>query len=117
VRQNKQYLHASRILSAKKGAEHKDSLKPEPAEYAKSGSDSGAAQSDTAFDPNQTAPEEEGDGGPEQNSGNLDMSPGNTKASMPRDPQEGGAEKAPDQQDRERTSGAGGARKDGNGPR
>lgn len=59
-------IHRSRVLSAKKGAEDRESVNAEPAEYAKSGSDAQAAHSDTAFDPNETRPEAEEDGGKEQ---------------------------------------------------
>lgn len=45
---------------ARKDTMDKDSLKPEPNEYSKSGSDDAAARVDnTAFDPDQTRPEEQ----------------------------------------------------------
>lgn len=45
---------------ARKDAQDKDSLKPEPNEYSKSGSDDAAAATEkAAFDPSQTRPEEE----------------------------------------------------------
>ena len=45
---------------ARKDAQDKDSLKPEPNEYSKSGSDDEAARiEETAFDPNKTSPEEQ----------------------------------------------------------
>lgn len=47
-------------LQARKDTQDKDSLKPEPNEYSKSGSDDNAARVEqTAFDPNKTSPEEE----------------------------------------------------------
>jgi hypothetical protein len=47
-------------LQARKDTQDKDSLKPEPNEYSKSGSDDNAARvEETAFDPNKTSPEEE----------------------------------------------------------
>ncbi|KEQ87170.1 hypothetical protein M438DRAFT_343545 [Aureobasidium pullulans EXF-150] len=49
-------------LQARKDAQDKDSLKPEPNEYSKSGSDDEAARvEDTAFNPNKTTPEEQHD--------------------------------------------------------
>ena len=48
------------IQFARKNTQDKDSLKPEPNEYSKSGSDDAAAAVEgAAFDPNQTRPEEE----------------------------------------------------------
>ena len=48
------------IRLARKDTQDKDSLKPEPNEYSKSGSDDAAAAVEgAAFDPNQTRPEEE----------------------------------------------------------
>lgn len=47
---------------ARKDTQDKDSMKIEPNEYSKSGSDNAAAEvSDTAFDPDQTSPEEQHD--------------------------------------------------------
>jgi hypothetical protein len=49
-------------LQARKDAQDKDSLKPEPNEYSKSGSDDEAARVEkAAFDPSKTSPEEEHD--------------------------------------------------------
>lgn len=49
-------------LQARKDAQGKDDLKPEPNEYSKSGSDDEAARiEDTAFDPNKTSPETQHD--------------------------------------------------------
>jgi hypothetical protein len=48
------------VRLARKDTQDKDSLKPEPNEYSKSGSDdAAAATANTAFDPNKTSPEEE----------------------------------------------------------
>jgi len=45
---------------ARKDAQSKDSLKPEPNEYSKSGSDDAAAATEkAAFDPSKTSPEAE----------------------------------------------------------
>lgn len=45
---------------ARKDTQDKDSLKPEPNEYSKSGSDDAAAAVEqAAFDPNQTRPEQQ----------------------------------------------------------
>ena len=50
----------SPIQLARKDTQDKDSLKPEPNEYSKSGSDDAAAAVEqAAFDPNQTRPEQE----------------------------------------------------------
>lgn len=52
------YLHASPFQLARKDAQGKDELKPEPNEYSKSGSDDAAARTEgAAFDPNTTSPE------------------------------------------------------------
>jgi hypothetical protein len=48
------------VRLARKDTQDKDSLKPEPNEYSKSGSDDAAAAVEqAAFDPNQTRPEQE----------------------------------------------------------
>ena len=48
------------IRLARKDTQDKDSLKPEPTEYSKSGSDDAAAATEkAAFDPSSTRPEEE----------------------------------------------------------
>jgi len=50
----------SPLSLARKDTQDKDSLKPEPNEYSKSGSDDAAAAVEqAAFDPNQTRPEQE----------------------------------------------------------
>lgn len=64
-------LHVSSRALARKDAQDKDSLKPEPNEYSKSASDDQAAKSmeDTAFSPDKTSPEEQlDDAGGEANS-------------------------------------------------
>lgn len=56
---------------ARKDAQDKDSLKPEPNEYSKSGSDDAAAAvEDAAFDPSKTKPEE-AHASAEKESGNV----------------------------------------------
>ncbi|KAH7119756.1 hypothetical protein B0J11DRAFT_534546 [Dendryphion nanum] len=96
----------SRQLFAQKDAQDKDSLKPRSTEYSKSGSDDdAAANSDAAFNPNKTNPEEELDTSEEGHGGEkgpLNASPANQKISQPRDQQEGGAQGSP------RTSSSGG---------
>ena len=50
----------SPLNQARKDTQDKDSLKPEPNEYSKSGSDDAAAATEkAAFDPSSTRPEEE----------------------------------------------------------
>ena len=50
----------SPLNQARKDTQDKDSLKPEPTEYSKSGSDDAAAATEkAAFDPSSTRPEEE----------------------------------------------------------
>jgi hypothetical protein len=52
----------TRNLQARKDTQDKDSLKPEPYEYSKSGTDDQAARVEqTAFDPSKTSPEEQHD--------------------------------------------------------
>lgn len=49
-------------FAARKDAQGKDDLKPEPNEYSKSGSDDAAARvEETAFDPDKTSPEAQHD--------------------------------------------------------
>jgi len=97
---------------AQKDAQDKDSLKPRSTEYSKSGSDDGAAHSDTAFDPNQTRPETEeataeSEAGGKDNT--LNASPGNPDISQPNSPGVGGSGNAPDK----KQSGGGSAPKNG----
>jgi len=99
-----------------KDDQDKDSLKPRSSEYSKSGSggDDGAASSDAAFDPGQTRPEEQErnvgkeSGGDANNS--LGVSPANSKVSEGKGDK---VEKAGENRDRKRTSGAGSAPKAG----
>lgn len=59
LRASRPFTQATPTL-ARKDTQHKDSLKPEPNEYSKSGSDDAAAAvENAAFDPKQTSPEEE----------------------------------------------------------
>ncbi|KZF21096.1 hypothetical protein L228DRAFT_284168 [Xylona heveae TC161] len=113
-----QSLSSSAILSARKDAQDKDSLKPEPTEYSKSGSDAQAAQTEeAAFDPQKTSPEtEKGTAGSEANDSNpLEVSPANQEVSKPRGSTEGGPEgSAPG--GRERASGGGSPKKHGKTP-
>ncbi|KAI5244073.1 hypothetical protein E4T43_03890 [Aureobasidium subglaciale] len=103
-------------LQAAKDTQDKDSLKPEPNEYSKSGSDDQAARvEDTAFNPNKTTPEEQHDSaGRESGSATnpLNVSPANQEVSKPRSPTEGGAEgsaasSSDSPSDRSRSSGKG----------
>ena len=61
---------STRQLAAKDSMD-KDSVKPEPNEYSKSGSDDGAALEDTAFDPSQTSPEQQRDSAGSGTSGGV----------------------------------------------
>ena len=56
----RQLSTSTRYLAAKDSMD-KDTVKPEPNEYSKSGSDDGAALEDAAFDPSQTSPEQQRD--------------------------------------------------------
>lgn len=108
------FLSTTPARFAQKDAQDKDSLKPRSTEYAKSGSDDGAAHSDAAFDPKQTSPEEaeataEKEAGGPQNS--LNASPGNKKVSEPNSPDVGGNGGAPDK----KSSGGGSAPKNSTG--
>ncbi|KAK8158059.1 hypothetical protein BKA80DRAFT_184002, partial [Phyllosticta citrichinensis] len=106
----------ARSLFPAKDTQDKDSLNPTSTEYSKSSGDDAAAQTtDAAFNPNKTSPEEETatanrESGEDTNP--LDVSPGNPEISKPRDPTEGGADKAP-QKERARTSGHGSPKKAG----
>ncbi|KAM0723969.1 hypothetical protein Q7P37_000960 [Cladosporium fusiforme] len=82
-------------LLARKDTQHKDSLKPEPNEYSKSGSDDAAAAvENAAFDPKQTRPETEkasaeAESGSEQQTSPLDVSPANHDVSATKTKNEG----------------------------
>ncbi|KAG9558685.1 hypothetical protein KCU77_g7257, partial [Aureobasidium melanogenum] len=114
-------------LQARKDAQSKDSLKPEPNEYSKSGSDDEAARVEqTAFDPNKTSPEEQHDSaGSEsaqlgQASNPLNVSPANQEVSQPRGSTEGGhegsaASSSDSPSDRSRSSGSGSPNKGSKG--
>jgi hypothetical protein len=106
------FISSTITRSAQKDSQDKDSLKPRSTEYSKSGSDDGAAHSDTAFDPNQTKPETEeasveSEAGSKDNS--LNASPGNPDISQPNDPNVGGSGNAPEK----KQSGGGSAPKNG----
>ena len=60
LRQPLCFSTSTRQLAAKDSMD-KDTVKPEPNEYSKSGSDDSAALEDTAFDPSQTSPEQQRD--------------------------------------------------------
>ncbi|KAI4749011.1 hypothetical protein E4T44_13027 [Aureobasidium sp. EXF-8845] len=120
-------------LQARKDTQDKDSLKPEPNEYSKSGSDDNAARVEqTAFDPSKTSPEEQhASAGSEssekltpakvgQSSNPLDVSPANQEVSKPRGSQEGGAQGSAassdsSPSDRARSSGSGSPTKSSQG--
>ncbi|KAL1986569.1 hypothetical protein VTN96DRAFT_6147 [Rasamsonia emersonii] len=76
----------------------RNTLNPLRSEYSKSGTDDEVATHQVAFDPDNTAPEDEVDaaGHESRRRGNtsnpLDVSPGNQEVSKARDPMEGGAE-------------------------
>ncbi|EUC29434.1 hypothetical protein COCCADRAFT_106537 [Bipolaris zeicola 26-R-13] len=108
------FLSTSPARFAQKDAQDKDSLNPRSTEYAKSGSDDGAAHTDAAFNPSKTSPEaEEADAereaGGKQNS--LNVSPGNKDISEPNSPTVGGHGGAPNK----KSSGAGSAPKNSSG--
>ncbi|THX89561.1 hypothetical protein D6D05_01144 [Aureobasidium pullulans] len=103
-------------LQARKDVQDKDSLKPEPNEYSKSGSDDEAARvEDTAFNPNKTTPEEQHDSAESESgkaSNPLNVSPANQEVSKPRGATEGGhegsaASSSDSPSDRSRSSGGG----------
>jgi hypothetical protein len=108
-------LSTSTPLSARKGAEDKDSLQPRRSEYSQTGGDDAAAEnSDAAFNPNKTRPEEEVDTAGTNKKDNphggnpLDVSPGNTDVSKPSSGENRKAENT-----NEKRSGAGSAPKAG----
>ncbi|GAB7328956.1 hypothetical protein MBLNU13_g00826t1 [Cladosporium sp. NU13] len=112
------------IQLARKDTQDKDSLKPEPNEYSKSGSDDAAAAVEgAAFDPNQTRPEEEHaraakESGSDTNP--LEASPANHEISQSKVDKEGktgGASGGQVTKDRESAaqSGGSGAPKSGGG--
>lgn len=111
------FLSTTAPRFARKDTQDKDSLKPESNEYSKSGSDSAAAASDAAFDPNKTSPESaeqtsENEGQDKSGEGDpLNASPANPSISKPRGAQEGGAEDGK----RTKTSGGGSPNKSGGG--
>ncbi|KAG9524078.1 hypothetical protein KCU71_g10468, partial [Aureobasidium melanogenum] len=114
-------------LQARKDAQSKDSLKPEPNEYSKSGSDDEAARVEqTAFDPNKTSPEEQHDSAASESaqlgqaSNPLNVSPANQEVSKPRGSTEGGhqgsaASSSDSPSDRSRSSGSGSPNKGSKG--
>ncbi|KAK4901667.1 hypothetical protein LTR27_001439 [Elasticomyces elasticus] len=118
-------FHVSTQQAARKDAMDKDSLKPEPNEYSKSGSDDAAAAvDDAAFDPSKTSPEEEHksaeaqSGSPSDNP--LEVSPANQEVSKPKEQAQGeteasSAESSGGPSDRRRTSGGGSPPKSGGG--
>lgn len=60
IRNQHRHLHNSSAVSTKKESlQDKDSINTDSNEYSKSGGDKAAAHSDTAFDPNETRPEQE----------------------------------------------------------
>jgi len=98
--------HATAPLRrAYKDDQDRESLKPGRQETSKSGGDEEAAQSDAAFDPNKTSPEEAKDAAGAEAGGNpLEVSPANKDVSRPR----GGEEEArgrADTPDKQRRSG------------
>ncbi|EOA88109.1 hypothetical protein ACJQWK_01502 [Exserohilum turcicum] len=107
------FLSTTPARLAQKDAQDKDSLKPRSTEYSKSGSDDGAAHSETAFDPSKTSPEEEEAtsereaGGPNNS---MNVSPGNKDISEPNRP-DAGHGGAPNK----KSSGAGSAPKNSTG--
>jgi hypothetical protein len=106
------FLRTTPSRLASKDSQDKDSLNPRSTEYAKSGSDDGAAHSDAAFDPNQTSPEEaEATAEKEGGDNSLNASPSNPGISKPNSSDVGGSGGAPSK----KGSGGGGAPKAGGG--
>lgn len=106
------FLSSTPFRSATKGAEDKDTLKPTSSEYSKSGSDDGAAHTDTAFDPSQTRPAEEEASAERQaqsKDNSLSASPANKDISQPNSRGVGGNGGSP----AKKQSGAGSAPKNG----
>ncbi|KAK0875839.1 hypothetical protein LTR87_010359 [Friedmanniomyces endolithicus] len=90
-------FHISPRQLARKDAQDKDSLKPEPNEYSKSGSDDAAAAvDDAAFNPDVTSPEEEQASAKEQSGSDgenpLEVSPANQEVSQPKEQPQGQTE-------------------------
>jgi hypothetical protein len=85
----------------------REAVNTESNEYSKSGSDSGAAHDDPAFETGRTDPESElRDSKPGENGRDpLDVSPANKDVSEPRDEKEGQAERG---ENRQKASGGGG---------
>nr|OQO31815.1 hypothetical protein B0A51_00717 [Rachicladosporium sp. CCFEE 5018] len=118
ARRSTRPMSQSARLAAHKDAQDKDSMKVEPNEYTKSGSDPGAAAvEDAAFSRDKTRPEEQ-HAAAEKESGKdgnpLDVSPANQEVSKPRHAQEGGSEGSASQAGeagRARTSGGSGSGK------
>ncbi|KAK0281286.1 hypothetical protein LTR35_007662 [Friedmanniomyces endolithicus] len=82
---------------ARKDTQDKDSLKPEPSEYSKSGSDDAAAAvDDAAFNPDITSPEQEQASAKEQSGSDaenpLEVSPANQEVSKPKEQLQGQTE-------------------------
>ncbi|KAL9619747.1 MAG: hypothetical protein Q9160_005678 [Pyrenula sp. 1 TL-2023] len=92
------YTTSPQLQIPRKGAEDRNSINTDATEYSKSGTDdSAASQSDPAFNPSKTDPEDQlSAAGQGVESNPLDVSPANKDISNPRDQREGGAEKAPD---------------------
>ena len=84
----------SPLNQARKDTQDKDSLKPEPTEYSKSGSDDAAAATEkAAFDPSSTRPEEEQNIAGRESGGDanpLEASPANQDISKDKSENEGG---------------------------
>lgn len=92
------YTTSPRLSFPRKGAEDRNDINTDATEYSKSGTDDFAAhQTDAAYDPAKTDPQDEKDTAGEGTEANpLDVSPANPDVSQQRHPSEGGAEKGPD---------------------
>lgn len=78
------YQSLSPLRMPYKDDQDPNSLKPKSTEGSKSGTDQGAAETDTAFDPSSTRPEEEKNAADNKKEGNpLDVSGANQKNSLP----------------------------------
>ncbi|KAF2837470.1 hypothetical protein M501DRAFT_1017850 [Patellaria atrata CBS 101060] len=121
-------FHRAPVAYARKDTQHKDSLKPDRAEYSQSGGDDAAAKTEkAAFDPNQTRPEheeptakQESGGTDVSDAGNpLNVSPGNKDVSEAQPDKQQQSHRSTSESgqgsSRGRTSGSGGAPKAGGG--
>ncbi|QIX01433.1 hypothetical protein AMS68_006950 [Peltaster fructicola] len=114
-------LHQTATRSyPRKDAQDKDSIKAEPTEYSKSGSDYAAASEEAAFSADKTRPEEQRAAESKESPAALDNSPANThlgdSKSKKDDAGASPSESKSSQGSRARSSGGGSPNKQGSGP-